>query len=63
MKTFWVGLETTDHPNGHGEDHREYVTVAQHEDGDEKLHQAVLRIAQAITVWDDGSRIAVRLYD
>jgi hypothetical protein len=61
MKIFWVGLESADFPQGHGEDHRVYVTVQDGEDDGEKIQAAVLHIAKEMTNMEDGDRIAVRL--
>ena len=61
MKTFWVGLEGTANPHGHGEDYREYVVVEDDEDPAEKLEAAFLRQAQGLTNLQDGDRVAVRL--
>ena len=63
MQVFWVGLETKGNPHGHGEDYREYVLVPDDEDPSEKIHAAVMRWAKAVTRWDDGSCIAVRIVD
>lgn len=61
MAYYWIGLETADSPNGLGEDCREYVSFDDDDpNGMQKLHDAVLRQAAAVTQWRDGSRIAVR---
>lgn len=59
--TFWVGLETNDFPNGLGEDHREYVTVAKGADPSNAIQGAVLRLASTLTNLSDGDRIAIHL--
>lgn len=59
MKTFRIGLEhETDHPNGYGEDYREFITVADDEDDAAKIQAAVTRMANDVKL-GDGYRIAV----